>query len=101
MSYEVSATTSDAIAAKEVAVFGCESLHSAAEYSGTTFVGLDSPSMETSMLYGGKAAAAFVGAGGGQAGVDAANNVLSASPRDVDKGAKVVLVPPKKEQSGQ
>ena len=90
MSMTIQASSSEPIAAKEIAIIGCESVQAAPEYSGTTFFGMHSPAEEISAAFGSQAAAAFLTAGGGQAGVGAVDNVFKKSPVPEDKGATMV-----------
>jgi hypothetical protein len=99
-SLEIRDTLSFSVSAKEVAVFGCDSQALAGQYSETTFVGVEGgPSGTISPWLGGNAAAAFVGAGGGQNGVDAANAQVLQSPDPQDTGANVDLTPPQLPES--
>jgi RHS repeat-associated protein len=83
-------STNDPIAAgNSVALFACDSYNLASNYSGTDFTGVQSDSDGTALDTLDLAAAGFVAAGGGQAGVDAANSTIENSPYPIDTGDNV------------
>jgi RHS repeat-associated protein len=98
----VSASSSNTIAADEIALFGCNSAALAYEYPLTSFVGINNPTGEVSQYYADAAAADFLAAGGGQPGGNAANLALWKSTLPIDAMATVnientgppVLLPP-------
>jgi hypothetical protein len=91
------------IQASSVAVFGCNSFDLASQYSGTSFTGIQSGADGlTAVPTTDAAAAAWVGAGGGQAGDNAANGVLGASQYPTDAGDSVrTQTPPPPPQTQQ
>jgi RHS repeat-associated protein len=89
------ADTTIPVSASEVAIFGCDSQSLAGQYTDTSFIGVDpGASGGISFWLGGNSAAAFLQAGGGQAGVDAANAQVLKSQDPQDTGASVQLNPP-------
>ena len=91
----VTSTDSFEIAAREVAIIGCNSQVLAEQYSDTTFIGNDpGPSGGISTVLGSAEGADILEAGGGQAGVDAANAEVLNSQDPRDTGSDVQLNPP-------
>jgi hypothetical protein len=89
LSMSIDATSSASVSASSVALFGCNSYDLASQYSGTDFTGVQSGANGTEAETLDSAAAAWVGAGGGQAGDTAANGAIDASQYPVDTGDNV------------
>jgi RHS repeat-associated protein len=88
-------TESNTVAASSVAIFSCDSHSLSSQYGNSQFVGTNSGPDGTSLGALDASGAAFVNAGGGQAGVDAANAAIKNSNLPIDKGDSVSLMPPK------
>ena len=86
-------TQSDPVSASSVSVFACNSNDIASQYSGTNFTGVQSGPDGTALDTLDQAAAGFVAAGGGQAGVDAANTAIDNSNYPIDTGDNVDRIP--------
>lgn len=69
----------DQVSAGSVALFGCNPYDLAGQYGGTDFTGVQSGADGTMLDTLDLQAAAFVNAGGGQPGVNAANTVIDNS----------------------
>jgi hypothetical protein len=82
-------TGGDPLSANSVALFGCNTFDLAPEYSGTNFTGVQSGPDGTNMETLDLAAAGWVTAGGGQAGVNAANGAIEGSQDKTDTGDNV------------
>jgi RHS repeat-associated protein len=85
----ISYSISDPVSASSVALFGCDTSVIAGQYSDTNFTGVQSGANGTTLDTLDFAAIGFVTAGGGQAGVDAANAAIVNSPFPVDTGDDV------------
>jgi hypothetical protein len=79
----------DPVAASSVALFGCDTYDLASQYPDTNFTGVQSGPGGTMTDTLDLAAAAFVTAGGGQAGTTAANAAIDSSPHKADTGSNV------------
>jgi hypothetical protein len=77
------------ISASSVALFACDSYNLASQYDNTNFTGVQSGPNGTDLVTLDLAAAAWVTAGGGQAGDAAANAVIEKSPFPIDTGDNV------------
>jgi hypothetical protein len=86
---DIHGTVSDPVSASSVALFGCDTYALASQYDGTNFTGVQSGPDGTNLETVDSMGAAWLTAGGGQAGDAAANAVIQNSQHPEDTGDNV------------